>query len=66
MSVLDRLPERGWVVVRDLSNEELLELSAYDAVGICRVQRSGPGIGVFEARLTGAGREYVRLSTPPQ
>lgn len=55
-NLLVQLPHRGWGVLR---NPDQLSLINAMILGLIKVQRSGPGMHVYEARLTAAGREYV-------
>jgi hypothetical protein len=51
------LPARGWRVCRDVPLSTLMFACA---IGVVAAHRSGPASSVYEVRLTGKGREYLR------
>lgn len=58
MTILDKLPERGWGVIRCF---DPVVVAAYWAAGMIHVQIVGNG--VYQARLTGEGRKYRKRRT---
>ncbi len=51
--LLEKLPERGWIVLR---TERWLSLMQLEAFGLVKVEASAPGI--YQVRITAAGRIY--------
>lgn len=56
MDLLDGLPERGWGVLRC----PLAAILVLDGAGLVKVQVVLGRPGVYQVRLTGAGRQYRR------
>lgn len=58
-TLLHALPERGWGVLR----ASPVIVAAYTLAGLIKAHTT-PTPGVYEARLTGAGRERRRAEPP--